>query len=136
MQAPADKIAEPLGRGRQGHVPQDAQIHAAGRDIKGCAQLPQTAAVQLPVDELLRDSGHAEADGRQVYQQASGAQLDLRVQMQTVLQEILFQKQPGGRLPLQQDQRELGNLLQGIDMVKVAGIWVVRHGNVSRDAAS
>lgn len=89
MQAPADKIAEPLGRGRQGHVPQDAQVHAAGRDIKGCAQLPQTAAVQLPVDELLRDSGHAEADGRQVYQQASGAQLDLRVQMQTVLQEIL-----------------------------------------------
>ena len=83
MQAPADKIAEPLGRGRQGHVPQDAQIHAAGRDIKGCAQLPQTAAVQLPVDELLRDSGHAEADGRQVYQQASGAQFDLRVQMQT-----------------------------------------------------
>ena len=79
------------------------------------------------MDKLLRDSGHAEADGRQVYQQASGAQLDLRVQMQTVLQEILFQKQPGGRLPLQQDQRELGNLLQGIDMVKVAGILRPGH---------
>ena len=45
-----------------------------------------------------------------------GPQLDLRIQLQAVLQKELFQIYPGGRLALQQDQREGSDLREGVDM--------------------
>ena len=108
---------------------QNAHIHAAGWDLKGGLQLPQTAALQILADELLRYAGHAEANGGQIHQQAAGAQLDLRIQPQTVLQEVLFQIQTGAGLALQQDQRKIRDLGQGIDMAEVAGILRTRHKN-------
>ena len=77
--------------------------------------------------EFLRYTGHAEAYGRQIHQQAAGTQLDLGVQAQAVLQEIPLQVQAAGRLALQQDQGECGDLLQGVDVFKVAGIFCAGH---------
>ena len=108
---------------------QNAHIHAAGWDLKGGLQLPQTAALQILADELLRYAGHAEANGGQIHQQAAGAQFDLRIQPQTVLQEVFFQIQTGTGLALQQDQGKIRDLGQGIDMAEVAGILRTRHKN-------
>ena len=56
-----------------------------------------------------------------------GAKLDLGLQLQAVLQEEILQKAPGAGFALQQDQRELGQLLQAVGVAEIAA--VVRRGD-------
>ncbi len=77
--------------------------------------------------EFFRHTGDTQPDPRQGDEQFIAGQFDLRREAHAFLQETVLQETAGTGFPLQQDQRQIADLTQGIGMVKIHRIFRRRH---------